>query len=72
MRFIESLLRCFYVICFIFSNRSIYGCDDLAPFINTCIDKMEALDLLKVSSTLSAFFQRFDQLTKMLCRCIEV
>ena len=50
----------FNVICFIFSNRSIYACDNLAPFVITCIDKMEALDLLKLSSTLSAFFQRFD------------
>ncbi|KAL5466959.1 hypothetical protein EMCRGX_G031124 [Ephydatia muelleri] len=40
-------------------NR-MYKCEDSEPFLSTIIDKMETLDHQKLSSTLTAFFQRGD------------
>ena len=45
--------------CFICRNH-MYMCEDSEPFLNTIIDKMETLDRQKLSSTLTAFFQRFE------------
>ena len=56
-----GLLKVLYQVVefktFSYSNQ-IYVCKDSQPFINTCIDKMETLDSLKLSSTLTTFLQR--------------
>ena len=42
------------------SYQPFYACDEWIPFVKTCIEKMEAMDPLKLSSTLNAFVQRFE------------
>ncbi len=43
-------------VFFLLRKQSCYLCDELRPFVRTCVDKFERLEPVSISKTLETFF----------------